>query len=863
MARILLCCKPNYLILLTSLMAGLAAPAAEAQGPPLLPAVDLTAAPLAGDMWPADFNRDGKTDLVGRGVAVALGIGDGSFGPPSPPRDAGEVLAIGDLDLDGRVDVVAEAGGGLLVFPGLGGGAFGEPRVVFDAGREGEPGDPTFRFASAADMDNDGVRDLVVGLSPQELLVFGGNGDLTFDAPLSLPTAWFPYGHIVADVDDDGRRDVVVAHESFSLIVFRNNGGLSFTPRELPIDRSSTDVTARDLDGDGRLDLVVSARSGRQYGPWTDGYVYVYRGTGAGAFAAPLRFPTPSGTHSVVVGEFTRDGRIDVATTNRTFREVDRQCGPYRHGVDNISILPGNGDGTFGAAISFALGSQVDAWEPGLQNVIGTLNTSDLNGDGQTDLIASQGVVALNAAPRANRAPVVSAGEDETYYNMWDYIAVNGGGVDPDRHLLQFRWLGPDGAQVDLLASTCVHVPSPSGDYAFRITASDGLGGTASDDKIITHINFDDQVPQGWSSEDVGATGAAGSGVGTWEMRVRGGGADVWGTADAFHFLHQPVTGDFEITTKVLSIENVDVWTKAGLMVREGTGAGARHASIFVTPTTTKGIAFQRRPTTNGTSLHTAGPMVTAPYWIRLKRTGNVVSAYASQHGTFGSWALVGRQTFTSLSETVEVGVAVSSHRAGVVAEATFQEPLVVQTPLWGLSDVGATGVPGNQDFNGFPNQFTIEASGADIWGTADAFRFLHTDWTLDGTITARVRSIERTNDWAKAGVMFRESLAPGSRQVMLVVSAARGLAMQYRAGNGSESANVALQPGVAAPEWVRLTRAGNTFTGYASEDGTAWRRIGSVTIAMTGDAYAGVAVTSHDNSTLATAAFEGLDLKR
>jgi regulation of enolase protein 1 (concanavalin A-like superfamily) len=446
---------------------------------------------------------------------------------------------------------------------------------------------------------------------------------------------------------------------------------------------------------------------------------------------------------------------------------------------------------------------------------------------------------------------------------MWDYIPVSGGGEDPDHHLLQFQWSGPDGAQVDLLASTCVHVPSPSGDYRFQLTASDGLGGTTSDDKVITHVNFDDQVPEGWSSEDVGATGAAGSGVGTWERRVRGGGADIWGTADAFHFMHQPVTGDFEITTKVLSIEAVDAWTKAGLMVREGTAAGAKHASIFVTPTTAKGIAFQRRPATDGTSVHTSGPMVTAPYWIRLKRTGNVVSAYASPEGTWSTWTLIGRQTFATLSETLEVGLAVSSHRAGVLAEAAFQEPLVVQTALWALQDIGATGVAGSQDFTGYPSQIAIEGSGADIWGTADAFRFLRTEWTLDGTITARVRSIERTHDWAKAGVMFRESVAPGSRQVMLVVSAARGLAMQYRPATGSESANVALQPGVAAPEWVRLTRAGNTFTGYASEDGTTWRRIGAVTVDMSGDAYAGLAVTSHDNSTLATAAFESLELKR
>ena len=404
--------------------------------------------------------------------------------------------------------------------------------------------------------------------------------------------------------------------------------------------------------------------------------------------------------------------------------------------------------------------------------------------------------------------------------------------------------------------------PSRSGNYLFYLTASDGHGGVTSDDVTITHVNTEES-PATWASGDVGAVGAAGSSSydgSTGMFTVRGGGADIWGRADEFHWMHQAWTGDFEMTAQVSSVENIDAWTKAGLMVRDGLGAGARHASLFVTPSTRNGIAFQRRPAAGGPSVHTPGPAVTAPAWIRLKRTGDVISVYWSPTGVRESWTLIDRQTLTALAGTVEIGFAVSSHRDSVLAAATF-DLTVANTPLWSTQDVGTVGVAGKTDFSAF-HRIGLQGSGADIWGTADAFAFHNTAWTLDGTVTTRVRSIENTNAWAKAGVMFRETLAPGSKHVMLIVSPGNGIAMQYRAATGGPSSQVALQAG-AAPEWLRLTRAGNTFTGYASEDGTTWRTVGAVTVPMTGDTYVGLPVTSHNNSTLATAVFEQVGITR
>ena len=139
-------------------------------------------------------------------------------------------------------------------------------------------------------------------------------------------------------------------------------------------------------------------------------------------------------------------------------------------------------------------------------------------------------------------------------------------------------------------------------------------------------------LPRGWFSRDIGSVGEPGSATfdGT-TFTVSGSGRDIWGTADEFQYTFTLVNGDFDIVARVESVQNVNQWTKAGLMIRESVAPGARHASVFVTPTTVKGIAFQRRPVTDGGSVNTSGPATTAPVWLRLSRTGNNVSAYCAE----------------------------------------------------------------------------------------------------------------------------------------------------------------------------------------------------------------------------------------
>jgi hypothetical protein len=105
---------------------------------------------------------------------------------------------------------------------------------------------------------------------------------------------------------------------------------------------------------------------------------------------------------------------------------------------------------------------------------------------------------------------------------------------------------------------------------------------------------------------------------------------------------------------------------------------------------------------------------------------------------------------------------------------------------------------------------------------------------------------------------MFRETLEPNSRHVMLIASPGRGVAMQYRAATGGISANVAIVPG-APPKWLRLRRHGQLFIGEMSDDGTTWTEVGRVTLGVTSPMFEGLAVTSHDNSVRTQALFENV----
>ena len=179
---------------------------------------------------------------------------------------------------------------------------------------------------------------------------------------------------------------------------------------------------------------------------------------------------------------------------------------------------------------------------------------------------------------------------------------------------------------------------------------------------------------------------------------------------------------------------------------------------------------------------------------------------------------------------------------------------------VWNDADIGSVGLTGGSALSGAG--FTLLGSGADIWGTADAFHFVYQTNRGDGTITARVTSQTVADVWSKAGVMIRESTAAGSRHVYMCVTPSSGLNFQNRPATAGSSYTLGAA-GPAAPYWVRLVRSGTTFSAFASADGTAWTQIGGGTnlSGFADSALWGLAVTAHNNALASAATFDNVSL--
>lgn len=156
---------------------------------------------------------------------------------------------------------------------------------------------------------------------------------------------------------------------------------------------------------------------------------------------------------------------------------------------------------------------------------------------------------------------------------------------------------------------------------------------------------------------------------------------------------------------------------------------------------------------------------------------------------------------------------------------------------------------------------YIVRGSGYDIYDYFDEFRFVHRPWSGDGEIIAQVMSMENTDPWAKAGVMFRETLGTDSRYVFMTLTNnidSNGIAFQRRTAPGAHAEHTPGGLG-GTPHWLRLVRSGTTFTGFASTDGANWRQIGSANVAMGSQIYVGMAVSSHNRAKLNRAVFDGM----
>lgn len=183
----------------------------------------------------------------------------------------------------------------------------------------------------------------------------------------------------------------------------------------------------------------------------------------------------------------------------------------------------------------------------------------------------------------------------------------------------------------------------------------------------------------------------------------------------------------------------------------------------------------------------------------------------------------------------------------------------------WSTQDIGDVGLAGSACYNSANGTFELKGSGTDIWDTQDQFRFAYKTIVGNGTIIARVVDQDNSNEWNKCGIMVRESLAEGSRHAFIGITSGNGVAFQNRTVTDGTSNSYNVGAGtIKAPYWLKLVINGTTFTAFMSPDGLAWTQVGSPVDAGFGNGepmYAGLAITSHDNTVLSTAHVDNYSL--
>jgi alpha-L-fucosidase len=182
---------------------------------------------------------------------------------------------------------------------------------------------------------------------------------------------------------------------------------------------------------------------------------------------------------------------------------------------------------------------------------------------------------------------------------------------------------------------------------------------------------------------------------------------------------------------------------------------------------------------------------------------------------------------------------------------------LLSSSSSWQSLDIGATGASGDHEESA--SDHVVTGSGGDVWYDNDQFHYVTKTLTGNGSITARVESIQNTGAWAKAGLMIRETTNTNSKYAFAFLSPSNGVAFQQRSTTGGNASSISNITGITAPVWLRLTRAGTTINAYRSTDGVSWTQFGTTTISMDSEVQVGLAVCSVSSGILNHALFSNV----
>jgi len=343
------------------------------------PAWTASAKDFTHSLTAADLDGDGKPELVTAGVGsvgVMRNLGDGTFAKVVvfPNENFPNNVAAADLNGDGKPDLVVASfySNQATVLLNGGDGTFTPGAdILVDADPDSNPSG-----LAAVDLNGDGHPDLAFSVLKSDAGIASvvlNQGDGTFAAPVSYPAGITPYELTAADLDGDGKPELAITDESSDeLLLLFNQGDGSFAAS---VTHATGDepamVVAADLNGDGRPDLVVANHEVDD--------LNVLLQEESGTFVAAASYLTGAGATSVAVDDLDRDGALDIAVVRNTSERND------------LAVIYGEGNGTFGPVVYSTLAHFAMA-----------VAAADLNGDGAPDLAVANNygtvTVLLNCA---------------------------------------------------------------------------------------------------------------------------------------------------------------------------------------------------------------------------------------------------------------------------------------------------------------------------------------------------------------------------------------------------------------------------------------------------------------------------------